>query len=718
MLVGKTLLSRYQVTQKLGSGGFGDTYKAIDIALPGNPPCVVKHLSPKFRDPQLLPIAKKLFEREAEYLYRLGKHDQIPYLYAHFEEGGEFYLVQDFVNGNDLSQEIIPGKKLSEEQTLQILQEILEVLAVVHQQNIIHRDIKPQNIMRRHGDGKLMLIDFGAVKELSGLSITSTGYTSVTVTVGSPGYMPNEQANGKPKLASDIYAVGMLCIQALTGIVPEQMGEDPSTGEILWRNQAQVSDHLAEILSKMVRDHFSQRYQNASEVLQALASTQVTLQTPPLPETLPSVNYPSNSESEPQLNQADSVETLASLLEQTLPKTRRLSCSSILIVIGVTAVFGGLVLSRITSSPLSPLSMGDVSLESESESASTSPPEDFPVDLSRAPDFPEGSLPGIAPPPLSSDESAPLPPSAQVDLLRENISIDGSSNVFPISEAMAEKFGKLNPEVRVTFSLSGSGGGFKRFCNGETDIANASRPIKQREIDLCRENGIEFVEIPFAYDALSVVVNQDNNWAKCLSAEELGKMWKPGAEARIINWNQIKSEYPNQALRLYGPGTDSGTYNYFIEATVGDSRSRTDFTASEDDIVLVQGVKSDKGGLTFFGYPFYNENRDALKAITIQNAEGRCVESNAETIANGSYNPLSRPIFFYVNKTVMQEKPAVKAFAEFQIQPENSKIIAEVGYVPLPSAILAKVQDRLANGTTGSIFEGGSSVGVNLSDKL
>lgn len=716
MLVGKTLLSRYQVTAKLGSGGFGDTYKAIDLALPGNPPCVVKHLSPKFQDPQLLPIAKKLFEREAEYLYRLGKHDQIPYLYAHFEEGGEFYLVQDFVDGNDLSQEIVPGKKLREEQTIQILQEILEVLAVVHQQNIIHRDIKPQNIMRRYSDNKLMLIDFGAVKELSGLSITSSGDTSVTVTVGSPGYMPNEQANGKPKLASDIYAVGMVCIQALTGMIPEQMGEDPRTGEILWRNQAQVSNHLAGILSKMVRDHFSQRYQNASEVLQALASTQVTLQTPPLPETLLSVNSPSASEPESQLNQPDSVETLASLLEQTLPKTRRLSCSSILIVIGVTTVFGGLLLSRITSSPLSPLSMDDPIDTNSTESASIPPSSpDFPADLPRAPDFPEA---GVAPPPSSSDEYASNRLPSNVNLLRGNISIDGSSNVFPLSQAMAKKFGKLNQAVKFTISLSGSGGGFKKFCNGEMDISQASRPIKQKEIDLCRENGIEFIEIPVAYDALSVIVNQDNNWAKCLSTEELSKMWEPGADSIITNWNQIKSEYPNEFLRLYSSGTDTRTYDYFTEAIIGDSRSRIDFTSSEDNNILVQGVKSNGGSLAFFDYLFYNKNRDTLKAVAIKNAEGECVQPNPKSIADGSYNPLSRPLFFYVNKAVMEAKPAVKAFAEFQIQSENSEIIADVGYIPLPSAILSKVQDRLANATTGSIFEGGSSIGVNLSDKL
>jgi eukaryotic-like serine/threonine-protein kinase len=265
------LLSRYQILQKLGSGGFGDTYLAKDIALPTHPFCVVKHLQPKDPDPSALSIAKTFFEREAECLYRLGeKSDRIPRLYAHFEENGQFYLVQEYIDGRELSEELLPGKPLTEDRTIKLLWEILEVLAIVHRENVIHRDIKPSNIMRRKCDGKLVLIDFGAVKEISALAVTSHGKTSMTVPIGTPGYMPSEQARGKPRLASDVYAVGIIGIEALTGIASDRLPEDPNTGVIIWRDRATVSDSLAQFLDKTIHEYHLSRYQNASEALQAL----------------------------------------------------------------------------------------------------------------------------------------------------------------------------------------------------------------------------------------------------------------------------------------------------------------------------------------------------------------------------------------------------------------------------------------------------------------
>ncbi|MHC5938740.1 protein kinase domain-containing protein [Nostoc sp.] len=266
-LARKTLRNRFEIVKQLGSGGSGDTYLAIDLDLPGQPHCVVKHFHPKDPNPAILPIAKSLFDREAEVLYQLGNdHDQIPRLFAHFDEDGDFYLVQEFIDGHALTQEIVPGQRLSENAVLNLLKEILEVLVFVHQNNIIHRDIKPQNLMRRHSDQKIVLIDFGSIKKIGALG------AGLTIAVGTPGYMPSEQAKGKPKLCSDIYAVGIIGIQALTGLIPEQLQEDPNTGEVIWRDQAQVSDAVANVLDRMVCDRYNQRYQSATEALQALNS--------------------------------------------------------------------------------------------------------------------------------------------------------------------------------------------------------------------------------------------------------------------------------------------------------------------------------------------------------------------------------------------------------------------------------------------------------------
>ncbi|MEB3830615.1 protein kinase domain-containing protein [Phormidium sp. CCY1219] len=276
------LRQRYTIIQKLGSGGMGETYLAEDLDLPiaPKPKCAVKRVHPTQIHPHIL----RLFEKEAEILYKLGEnHSQIPKLFAYFQEDREFYLIQEFIEGKDLSHSIASGKQWSENETVQLLRELLEVLAYVHQHQVIHRDIKPQNIMRRP-DGSLVLIDFGVVKEVSTLQVNAAGFTTRTVAVGTPGYMPSEQAMGKPKLSSDIYAVGVMAIFALTGIPPHQLEEDKS-GELVWRDRVRVRVELAEILSKMVRFDYRDRYADAAEALQAIAAT-----FPPLSPTSPSTS--------------------------------------------------------------------------------------------------------------------------------------------------------------------------------------------------------------------------------------------------------------------------------------------------------------------------------------------------------------------------------------------------------------------------------------------
>ncbi|MBN4006483.1 serine/threonine protein kinase [Nostoc sp. LPT] len=267
-MIGKLLDHRYQVIRVLAMGGFGQTYIAQDTRRPGNPICVVKHLKPG-TDPRVFDTAKRLFSSEAETLEKLGNHDQIPRLLAYFDENQEFYLVQEYIQGHTLAEELIPGKRWSESQVVQLLQEVLEILEFVHRQGVIHRDIKPDNIIRRASDNKLVLVDFGAVKQLRTQLITVGGQPSATVVIGTPGYMPTEQGQGKPRPNSDIYSLGIIAIQALTGLQPTELQEDPETGEIIWRHSVTVNHRLAAVLSKMVRYHFKDRYQNATEALQA-----------------------------------------------------------------------------------------------------------------------------------------------------------------------------------------------------------------------------------------------------------------------------------------------------------------------------------------------------------------------------------------------------------------------------------------------------------------
>lgn len=268
-----TLAGRYQIIKHLGGGGFGQTFLANDLHLPGHPLCVVKQLKPSVSDPDHLETAQRLFNQEAETLYRLGSHNQIPRLLAHFEQNQEFYLAQEYVDGIPLNREILPGRQLSEAYTISLLQDILQVLAFVHQQHVIHRDIKPANLIRRSSDCKIVLIDFGAVKQVRDRAVGDLGPTSITVAIGSPGYMPTEQQALKPHFSSDIYAVGMVALEALTGLRPKDFPRDSETGEIscvLMRDRISISSELEALLDRMVRYDYRQRYTDAFAALQAL----------------------------------------------------------------------------------------------------------------------------------------------------------------------------------------------------------------------------------------------------------------------------------------------------------------------------------------------------------------------------------------------------------------------------------------------------------------
>jgi phosphate transport system substrate-binding protein len=259
------------------------------------------------------------------------------------------------------------------------------------------------------------------------------------------------------------------------------------------------------------------------------------------------------------------------------------------------------------------------------------------------------------------------------------VSLDGSSTVFPIAEAVAEEFQIANPNVRVTVGFSGTGGGFERFCGGETDLSNASRPINPTETEACAAAGIEFTEIPVAWDGLSVVVNPSNDFAACLTVPELRRIWEPGSSVRT--WRDVRPDWPAEEIRLYGPGTDSGTFDYFTEVVTGEVGAiRPDFQASEDDNILVQGVAGDRYALGYFGYAYYTENADRLKLVQVDGGSG-CVTPSDATIADGTYAPLSRPLFVYVNHDALV-RPEVHAFVTFLLT-EASTLVPSTGYHPL-----------------------------------
>ena len=307
-------------------------------------------------------------------------------------------------------------------------------------------------------------------------------------------------------------------------------------------------------------------------------------------------------------------------------------------------------------------------------------------------------------------------------LSAHGVVIDGSSTVFPISEAVAEEFQRVNSTTNVTVGVSGTGGGFKKFLAGEVDIVNASRPIKMSELEFAQMSDISFVELPIAYDALSVVVNKKNTWVDHLTTAELKKIWSPESQGKVMKWSDIRPGFPDKPLRLFGPGTDSGTFDYFTEVVCGkEDASRGDYTSSEDDNVIVKGVEGDEGALGYFGVAFYEANKTKLKVVPIDdghddNGVGPQLP-NAENVLKAAYSPLARPLFIYV-RTSSLEKPDVAKFVSFYL--ENAKSLsADVGYISLPDELYSRVSERYSKKVAGTMFDGKSAkTGVTLQQLL
>jgi len=313
-----------------------------------------------------------------------------------------------------------------------------------------------------------------------------------------------------------------------------------------------------------------------------------------------------------------------------------------------------------------------------------------------------------------SKEAGTAPNEAEAPV----ILIDGSSTVFPIAEAVAEEFQLAQRgRVRVTVGLSGTGGGFKKLCRGDVHVSNASRPILKEEMDACRTAGIGFIELPIAFDAITVVVHPQNDWVKRLSVADLKKIWEPAAQATILRWTQVQPEWPDVPLMLFGPGADSGTFDYFTEAIVGKAKSsRGDFTASEDDNVLVQGVENNKNSLGYFGLAYYVSHHERMRAVPIVNAKGAAILPSIASVTDGSYEPLSRPLFIYVS-AVAAQRPEVRQFIEFYMS-EGPSLAAEAGFVPLPERASQLALEHFQNERLGSVFGGVPEVGVTIEELL
>ena len=301
----------------------------------------------------------------------------------------------------------------------------------------------------------------------------------------------------------------------------------------------------------------------------------------------------------------------------------------------------------------------------------------------------------------------------------KTIAIDGSSTVFPIQEALAEEFQKSKKgQVRVTVGISGTGGGFKKFCRGETDISNGSRPILKEEIDACKQAGIEFYELPIAFDALTVAVSPKNGFiGECITVAELKKIWEPAAQGKVMQWSDVKQGWPSQPMKLYGAGADSGTFDYFTEAVVGKAKaSRGDFTASEDDNVLVQGIENDANSLGYIPFAYYAPHAAKMKALAVDWGKGQgCVKPSLENVLAGTYNPLSRPLFIYVSKKAAEAKPEVREFVEFAMT-KSVPLIQEVKYLQLPDRAYELGLKKFKDGKTGTVFGGIPEVGVKIED--
>ena len=358
---------------------------------------------------------------------------------------------------------------------------------------------------------------------------------------------------------------------------------------------------------------------------------------------------------------------------------------------------------------------GTTAEEPAATTAASEPTEDTAVDggaaePTEAEAEPTEAMEGEETAPAEETEGTGQGAAADLGSLSGRIEIDGSSTVLPVSEAAAQEFKAAGAEnVDVTVASSGTGGGFERFCSGETQISDASRPIKEDEIAACKKGGVEFIELPVALDGLAVMTNPETEFVDCLTMAELKKIWQPGAEGKVSSWNQVRKNFPQEEMALFGPGEQSGTFDFFTDEVNGEEgASRKDYTASEDDNVLVQGISGEANSLGYFGFAYYAQNQESLKLLGVDGGDGKCVKPSEQTVNNGTY-PLSRPLFIYVNADDAEKQPALEAFVNFYLSKEFTPVVAspEVGYVELTDPQYQGVRQRFEKRTKGTEIKNG-----------
>ena len=679
-MLGTTLWNRYKIKQVLGSGGFGNTYIAIDLGLPGQPYCVVKHLKPKDPNPAVLPIAKSLFEREARILYQLGnKSEQIPRLFAHFEENGEFYLVQEFVDGHDLTQEIVTHQPSSEDTVFTLLKDILEVLVFVHQDNIIHRDIKPQNLRRRR-DGKIVLIDFGAVKEISALGVNPQGHSSFTVAVGSPSYMPSEQASGKPKLSSDIYAVGMIGIQALTGIMPLNLPEDPESGEVIWRDKAQVSNSLGDVLDTMVRHHFSFRYHSAAEALQALTASAVL--SPPDITTTNLVNQPQSSPL-PQLPSSPSLgsQTLppTPLVHQTPFSSQPLNQQASAPIQKATFKHKWTVAAAILLVPL-----GGAWLYSAIRFHAK------PISV-QAPIGTVGSSVTVG---TTSKPKFSLQRFADVqNIPTGEFSYGGSTTWVPVRAIVDAAIQSERPEFHLRYvnSVNGppsSSNGIRMLLDGELSFAQSSRPILDKEYNQAQQRGLRLKQIAVALDGYAIAVHPSLNLPGLTLAQV-----KSIYTGQIVNWKAVGG--PDLKITPYAR-QEAGWFA--LEALSGQPFGKN-IEIVPNTTQGLQKLAQTPGGV-YYASAALVVPQCRVKALPLLKQPGQWVspyqeplvpqsqcperhnQMNVRAFQRGDY-PLTRNLFVIIKQDGQIDQQAGEAYADFLLTAQGQELISKAGFVKI-----------------------------------